>query len=200
MLQKLFFHLMYWRKPPWDTGISPPELIAFMQSHPPGRALDLGCGTGTNVITLSKAGWEAVGVDFVGKAVRKAHQKARQAGIQASFYTDDVTQLDKIEGPFDLILDMGCFHSLPSNDRPDYIENVERLLAPQGTYLLYAFLKENDQQDRGLGPADLQALNKHFNLVERQDGTERGLRPSAWFKFSPTSSVHQMGLAENFVS
>jgi SAM-dependent methyltransferase len=200
MLQKLFFHLMYWRKPPWDTGISPPELIAFMQSHPPGRALDLGCGTGTNVITLSKAGWEAVGVDFVGKAVRKARQKARQAGTQASFFTDDVTQLYQIEGHFDLILDMGCFHSLPPNDRLAYIENVERLLAPRGTYLLYAFLKENDQQDRGLGPADLQALNKPFYLAERQDGTERGIRPSAWFKFSLASSVHQTGLAENLVS
>ncbi len=184
MLQKLFFHLMYWRKPPWDTGISPPELIAFMQSRPPGRALDLGCGTGTNVITLSKAGWEAVGVDFVGKAVRKARQKARQAGIQANFYTDDVTHLDHIEGSFDLILDMGCFHSLPPDDRPAYITNVERLLAPQGTYLLYAFLKENDRQDRGLGPADLQALDKRFRLVERQDGSERGMRPSTWFKYS----------------
>jgi SAM-dependent methyltransferase len=184
MMQKLFFHLMYWRKPPWDTGISPPELIAFMESHLPGRALDLGCGTGTNVITLSKAGWEAVGVDFVGKAVRKARQKAHQAGIQASFYNDDVTHLDKIEGRFDLILDMGCFHSLPPDDRQAYINNVERLLAPKGTYLLYAFLKENDQEDRGLGPADLQALGKRFSLLERQDGSERGFRPSAWFKFS----------------
>jgi SAM-dependent methyltransferase len=184
MLQKLFFYLMYWRKPPWDTGISPPELIAFIESHPPGRALDLGCGTGTNVITLSKAGWEAVGVDFVGKAVRKARQKARKAGIQAKFYIDDVTHLNKIEGNFDLILDMGCFHSLPAEDRRAYIINLERLLAPQGTYLLYAFLNENDRQDRGLGLTDLQALDHRFNLLERQDGNERGLRLSAWFKYS----------------
>jgi cyclopropane fatty-acyl-phospholipid synthase-like methyltransferase len=184
MLQNLFFHLMYWRKPPWDTGISPPELIAFIQSHPPGRALDLGCGTGTNVITLSKAGWEAIGVDFVGKAIRKARQKARLAGIQANFFIDDVTRLQNIKGSFDLILDIGCFHSLPMNNRPDYLKNLDRLLAPQGTYLLYAFLKENDQEDRGLGPADLQALDQRFCLVERQDGSERGLRPSAWLKYS----------------
>lgn len=196
MLQKLFFHLMYWRKPPWDTGISPPELIAFMESHPPGRALDLGCGTGTNVITLAMAGWEAIGVDFVGKAIRKARQKARQAGIQAKFYTDDVTHLDKIEGSFDLILDMGCFHSLSAGDRRAYIKNVERLLAPQGTYLLYAFLRENDQQDRGLGPADLQALDQRFCLLERQNGSERGRRPSAWFKYSQGQSSH----TEYFVS
>jgi SAM-dependent methyltransferase len=184
MLQKAFFHLMYWRKPPWDTGISPPELLAFIESHAPGRALDLGCGTGTNVITLSKSGWDAVGVDFVGKAVRKARQKARMNGIQASFYIDDVTRLEKIAGRFDLILDMGCFHSLPVDKRPAYIKNLKRLLAPQGTYLLYAFLKDNDQEERGLGKADLQAMQEHFSLLERQDGSERGLRPSAWFKYS----------------
>jgi cyclopropane fatty-acyl-phospholipid synthase-like methyltransferase len=184
MLHKLFFHLMYWRKPPWDTDISPPELMAFLESHPPGRALDLGCGTGTNVITLAKAGWEAIGVDFVGKAVSKARQKARLAGIQAKFFTEDVTHLDKIKGSFDLILDMGCFHSLPADDRQAYLINVERLLARQGTYLLYAFLKENDQQDRGLGPADLQALDQRFRLLERRDGSERGIRPSAWFKYN----------------
>ncbi len=186
MLQKLFFHLMYWRKPPWDTGISPPELVAFIESHSPGRALDLGCGTGTNVITLSKAGWETVGVDFVGKAIRKARQKARQASLQASFYVGDVTRLEKINGKFDLILDIGCFHSLPSDNRQAYLKNLERLLAPNGTYLLYAFVKENDQEQRGLGPMDLQALNKRFSLMERQDGSERGLRPSAWFEFSRT--------------
>ncbi|MEJ2598305.1 MAG: class I SAM-dependent methyltransferase [Anaerolineales bacterium] len=184
MLHKLFFHWMYWRKPPWDTGISPPELIAFIENHPPGRALDLGCGTGTNVITLSKAGWQAVGVDFVGKAIRKARRKAHQAGIQASFYVDDVTRLENINGRFDLILDIGCFHSLHPDNRSTYLRNLERLLAPNGTYLLYAFIKENDQEERGLGQADLQALNKHFSLLERQDGSERGLRPSAWFKYS----------------
>jgi cyclopropane fatty-acyl-phospholipid synthase-like methyltransferase len=190
MLQKMFFHLMYWRKPPWDTGISPPELFAFIESHPPGRALDLGCGTGTNVITLSKAGWEVVGVDFVGKAVRKARQKTRSAGVQANFYIDDVTRLDKVNGSFDLILDIGCFHSLSPNERQAYIKNLDRLLAPQGEYLLYAFIKEYDQEDRGLGPADLQALNQRFCLLERQDGSERGLRPSAWLKYSRVKNEH----------
>ena len=52
-LRRLSFLLWYFRDPPWDTNISPPELLDFINRHPPGRVLDLGCGTGTNVITLA---------------------------------------------------------------------------------------------------------------------------------------------------
>ncbi len=58
MFRRLAFNFWYFRKPPWDSGISPPELLEFIRTHPAGKAIDLGCGTGTNVITLAKAGWQ----------------------------------------------------------------------------------------------------------------------------------------------
>ncbi|HZD55845.1 MAG TPA: class I SAM-dependent methyltransferase, partial [Anaerolineales bacterium] len=69
ILRRIFFNLWYYREPPWDTGISPPELLAFIESHPAGQALDLGCGTGTNVITLARNGWQVTGVDFAPRAI-----------------------------------------------------------------------------------------------------------------------------------
>ena len=115
MFRKLFFNLQYFKQPPWDTGISPPELIQFMAGHPPGRALDLGCGTGTNAIELAKRGWQVTGIDFARRAIRIAHSKAKMAGVQIDFRVADVSKLPDIAGPFDLILDIGCFHSLPFN-------------------------------------------------------------------------------------
>ena len=50
MLQRLFFNLWYYFNPPWDTGITPPEVVEAIdgpEALRPGRALDLGCGTGT---------------------------------------------------------------------------------------------------------------------------------------------------------
>lgn len=175
---------MYFRNPPWDTGISPPELMAFIKDNLPGRALDLGCGTGTNVITLAKNGWQVTGVDFAPHGIKIARKKAKQANVEVNLMVDDVTHLEKVKGTFNLILDMGCYHSLSTEGKAGYRKNLERLLAPGGTYLLYAFFREDtDESGPGVSIADMDAINSFLILAQREDGTERGRRPSAWFNF-----------------
>ncbi len=181
MISRLFFALMYLRKPIWDTGISPPELMEHIQSHPAGKALDLGCGTGTNVITLARNGWQATGVDFQPKAIRQAQEKARQAGLTADFHLDDVTRLKGISGPFDLILDLGCFHSLPHSMRLVYIRNLDRLLAPGGTFLLYAFVSLNQKPGIPyLTEGEISAVSDRLHLEKRVDSLWHG-RTTTWF-------------------
>ena len=80
MISRLIFEL--WcllGRAPWDTGISPSELMAFSESHHPGRALDLGCGTGTNLVTMAQLGWQATGVDVSGRAIFQPRHKAHTA-------------------------------------------------------------------------------------------------------------------------
>jgi cyclopropane fatty-acyl-phospholipid synthase-like methyltransferase len=188
MLQKLFFNLAYLQKPVWDTGISPPELMDFIASHNPGRAVDMGCGTGTNVITLAKHGWEVIGVDFVRRAINIAKNNAEQYDVDAKFLVDDVTRLEKVSGKFDLVLDMGCYHSLPPATRQAYISKINDLLADSGTLLLYIFIKPNpDIVGPGVTDADIQYITQNLHLVGRKDGTERGIRPSAWLTLQKKS-------------
>jgi cyclopropane fatty-acyl-phospholipid synthase-like methyltransferase len=156
--------------------------MAFIEENPPGRALDLGCGTGTNAINLAKHGWLVTGVDFVGKAIRSARRKSRQAGVQVDFRQEDVTRLRGITGQFDLVLDIGCFHSLTAEGKAAYVQNLERLLAPEGTFLMYAFFQD-DESKPGLKKQDLELIGNHLRLVERRDGWERGSRPSSWFRY-----------------
>lgn len=184
MLRKLYFNLWYYFNPPWETGISPPELMAFIQHHEPGRALDLGCGTGTNVITLAKHNWKVIGVDFASKAIKMARKKAKRAGVEATFLADNVTNLKEISGRFDLILDIGCFHSISDELRGDYLANLERLLAISGTYMLYAFINSDRIKGKsGIDEQDIQLISQRFSLIKREDGSERGLRHSAWLYF-----------------
>ncbi|MFN4294430.1 MAG: class I SAM-dependent methyltransferase [Thermoflexales bacterium] len=186
------FNRWYLRRgrPPWDTGISPPELLAFIAAHPPGRALDLGCGTGTNVITLAQRGWRVTGVDFAVRAILEARRKARDAGVQADLRLGDVTRLSALAGPFDLILDIGCFHGLPADGRSAYARHVKRLLAPHGTFLLYVMFKADGQSQRsGISATDLAVFTPELALASRADGVDAARsRPSAWltYRFSPS--------------
>ena len=180
LFRRLSFDFSYLSKPPWDSGISPPELMEFIRNHAPGRALDLGCGTATNVITLAQAGWQVTGVDFSWRAVRKGYQKLRKTRIEAQLLVDDVTKLREIHGSYELILDIGCYHSLPVDIRPAYRTNIDRLLAPQGFHLLYAFLPSSPGSLPGITQDDLEALNQSRQMVNRRDSPDRQGRASTW--------------------
>ena len=177
-MRRLLFSVWYWlpRKRRWDTGVSPPELERFVASHPPGRALDLGCGTGTNIVYLARHGWSAVGVDFAARAIAKARRRARDAGVSSTFVVGDVTRL-AVAGPFDLALDLGCLHSIPPAGRAGYEASLARVVRSGGTYLLYAFAPGGPTF--GLTSDDVRAtFADAFEVVSVEEG--RG-RPSAWY-------------------
>lgn len=183
MLRRLHFNAWYFFRPPWDSGISPPELFDFIAKHPAGRAVDLGCGTGTNSITLAQHGWEVVGVDFARQAIRAAERKARSAQVTVRFLAGDVTRLDGVSGRFDLALDLGCFHGLP--DRQAYLFELDRLLHDGGYWLMYGLLILPGQtRGPGLDAVSLDLiLSQGFELITRTDGVDRRDRPSAWFLY-----------------
>ena len=155
----------------------------------------MGCGTGTNAITLAKAGWQVIGVDFASRAIRMAKNKAQDSGVKADFRVDDVRRLDSITDQFDLILDIGCFHALSPADHERYIANVDRLLSQTGTYLLYVFFKQDDGEiGPGVSQNAIAKLSQELKLISRTDGTERSLRPSAWLRFEKMNGFAPPGL------
>jgi ubiquinone/menaquinone biosynthesis C-methylase UbiE len=187
-LRRLQFNFWYFRNPPWDSGITPPELFEFIQSHPAGRAIDIGCGTGTNVITLAKTGWQVTGFDFAARAIQIAKRKAKKAHVQANLFTDDATSMKKVTGQFDLALDLGCFHGI--ENKADYLTQLDRILAPNGFWLMYGFFKPSpDPTDPGLVDSDLGMISAQtFTLLLRRDGFDKRERPSAWFLYQKVTS------------
>ena len=125
---------------PWDTGVTPQEIVEQVSEMQPGRALDLGCGTGTTVLWLAQHGWTAVGVDRSALAIESARRKADWTS-GAMFVEGDVTRLDDLEvdGPFDLLLDIGCFHGVPARRRGAYVRQVTRVAGPGARMMIFAF-------------------------------------------------------------
>lgn len=185
MIRRLLFEWKYiLGQTPWDTRISPPELLTFLENHEPGRALDIGCGTGTNLITMAQHGWRVTGVDFSSLAIRQAQRKTQIAGLQIQLIRDDVTTFNNISGTFDLALDIGCFHSLTRGEQTRYASNLHRFINPGGTYLLYAWLPEDMKIGDSYPSQDV--ITRHFaphlELISIEYGTDHQ-RTSAWFTF-----------------
>ena len=198
-LQRLFWNLMYFfRQTPWDTGITPPELRAVVEYSQvqPGRALDLGCGTGTNVLYLAQHGFEAVGVDISSRAIVAAQRKIGRARLdgRAHVYAGDVTRLDQlpVTGRFDLMLDIGCLHVLDAPGRERYAAGLTSRMKPGGLYLLYAFgPRVQLGRQVGITPQDADKLfSPAFKLLQVNHGADRGRIGSAWYTFQQYEHHH----------
>jgi SAM-dependent methyltransferase len=139
---------------PWDQDHVPAELSALVAGPTalaPGRALDVGCGTGTQAVYLAEHGWQVTGVDAVERALTQARRRAEDKGVEVKWVAGDVANLSTLglgEG-FNLVHDRGCFHDLSAAARDSYVRGVSELAAPGSTLLLLAFA----HRERGIGPS-----------------------------------------------
>jgi cyclopropane fatty-acyl-phospholipid synthase-like methyltransferase len=124
-----------------------------------------------------------LGVDLSPVAIRRARVKAASHAIPVTFKRMDVAHLPGVEGPFDLALDIGCYHSLPAASRAQYRARLEALLPAGADYLLYAWLPGQGNGTSSATPLDemTEALKAGFTLLSLEEGRDHG-RKSAWFK------------------
>ncbi len=179
-LDSLFYGLTYrFGKPRWDTDQPQPELQRLAASQAPGRVLDLGCGTGTNGVYLARHGWQVVGIDFIPAAVASARRKAKAAGAGATFVVGDASRLREsgVEGPFDMVIDIGCYHAIPEHRRDAYAAGVAAVTGP-GAVLYLAGISKPPATWRVLGASGVTAgelrsrFGPSFELVdETPDGS-----------------------------
>jgi SAM-dependent methyltransferase len=177
------FEWRYWRRQtPWDTQVTPPEVMSFLTETPPGRALDLGCGTGTNAVTLCEHGWKVTGVDFSPKAIAAARRKAARKKLLIDFHVADVADLSFLTGPFDFVLDVGCLFSLKARDREKYAAGLISMLHQGASYMLYAWLPQiRHGRQVGISFQDVEALFlPDFSLDKTEVGRD-GEGQSAWY-------------------
>ncbi|MCP4745753.1 MAG: class I SAM-dependent methyltransferase [Desulfobacteraceae bacterium] len=177
------FQWRYWRgNTPWDTNITPPEVMDYLSQAAPGHALDLGCGTGTNAITLAQHGWQVTAIDFTPKAIRKARRKLKGASLKIDFQVGDASNLNHLTRPFNYALDIGCLFCLDISHRINYAKGLKRLILPGGIFMLYVRLVTKDKKDTPI--LNKQAVTDlfipEFELSKFESGQDQG-SPSAWY-------------------
>lgn len=160
---------------PWDTEEVPRELVALVEGEdalPPGRALDVGCGTGTQATYLASRGWRVSALDVVERPLRRARARAAAAGVEVQWLRADVTQ-PGTAGPepgFTLIHDRGCYHGLRDGQRAAYAAAITRLASPGATLLVMAFARNRvPAGPSGADPEEIAARFAGWELASVMD-------------------------------
>jgi ubiquinone/menaquinone biosynthesis C-methylase UbiE len=120
------------------------ELLGLEPIH---TFLDIGCGRGEQVMTHSKLGGPATGIDYSGSAIQIARAKAAQLGLRCEF----------IEGSFE---------SLDGSHRYDRImasEFIEHISAKEGARFFFLALQL-------LNPGGRLLVYTHPNVLQRRVG------------------------------
>jgi SAM-dependent methyltransferase/dienelactone hydrolase len=155
---------------PWDTGLPSTELqrsLAEMKLKP-CRALEVGCGTGTNTVWLAQQGFDCTGIDVAPRAIDRARQRAAAAGISAHFVHADLADLPDLGERFGFFFDRGCYHAVRRIDVKPYLAALERWLTPQAQGLVIAGkpMPEGGQGPPTVTEEEMRAeLDKLFEIV-----------------------------------
>ncbi len=164
---------------PWYHPELDEDFARLLEEALPGeicpgmRALDLGAGPGTQAVALARRGLRVTASDIAQAALEHAARRAREAGVTLELVQDDILD-SHLRGPFDLILDRGCLHTLPREGFPAYTAHVARLLRPGGALLLKCFSEEETREEgppNRLSPAELRALLEDAFAVDRLERT-----------------------------
>lgn len=99
------------------------------------KALDIGCGAGRNFPIFNKWKLKYTGIDISDKAIEKASETAKEHTLIAG----DFITYDFRKSKYDLIVDIGCFHTLPPWKRLSYINIVKKLLKKNGFLIIAAW-------------------------------------------------------------
>ena len=136
---------------PWDTGRPSAELVRQLAANPvkPGRAIELGCGTGTNAIWLAQQGFAVTAIDISPLAIEQAKKRAEAANVRVRFLSADVTDLPDLGPPFDFFFDRGCYHAVRRVDAESFLLTLERITAPGSIGIV---LTGNAKEEHKPGP------------------------------------------------
>lgn len=138
---------------PWDIGRPDFNLTEMVTERPIRncKALEIGCGTGSNAVWLAQQNFSVTATDVSDIAIQKAKERASDAGVKCVFLVSDFLN-DEIPGaPFGFVFDRGCFHSFDSDEeRKQLAENVAFHLEKEGLWL--SLVGSTDGPPREVGP------------------------------------------------
>jgi SAM-dependent methyltransferase len=144
------------------------EVVERAQPTPGEQVLDVGCGTGNAALLAAARGARVVGVDPASRLLEVAQDRAKAAGLDATFVSGRAEAVPLEDGRFDAVLSVfGVIFASPA----DAVAELARVTAPHGRIVLSAWVP---------GGAISDAVRVAQAAVRRALGAPEGPPPFAW--------------------
>lgn len=163
----------------WGDVRIPAEVKELAQQRSHQSALELGCGLGRFSRYMAQQGLRVTGVDFSPVAIARAKERVARDNTRPDFLVGDVTRLEALNGPFDIGLDVGCFHCLDAHSQQAYIAEVSLLLKPSATHLVWAM--DSAPGNAHLSPAAMREIFAPTFVLQSARKSRRRLISSHWY-------------------
>lgn len=175
---------------PWEDAFDEPDFVETLSSlfareeqgrEPPyGRALDLGTGSGIWGVELARRGWQVTGIDLVDRALDRARNRVREAGVEMELVSGDVTRMREVGiGPgYRLVLDTGTFHGLSPEQREAMGREVDAIAGSDATVLLLVWTpRRRGPLPRGASRGEVEAAFPGWKITDIEPSHFRAPAP-----------------------
>jgi len=131
----------------WSKSISDhryslaPYLKPFMnaETYKGKNVLEIGCGSGSDLLEFARAGADVTGIDITDKAIVTTKERFKLHGLDADLRTYSGKELPFDKGQFDLVYSYGVLHHTPYME--DIFVDIYRVLKESGQMKLMLYNK-----------------------------------------------------------
>ena len=140
-----------------------------------GNFLDLGTGPGTQALQLVKQNFEVTGTDISQNAI----ENAKKLSNEIHFLVDDILNSKLSDKEFDFIFDRGLFHIFDISQRPQYVQQIKRILNDNGLLFLKCMsideknLSDNDMPHKLSKQEIIDSFSNDFDIQKITDAVFR---------------------------
>ena len=151
-----------------DSATPAPLVIETASQLPPGRMLDLACGTGRHALWFAERGWSVTAVDWSPAAIDILRRRAGARGLTLDARVADLEGHEfRVEpSAWDLIL---IWHYL----QRDLFEPAKRGVKPGGVLIASVLLTKAGEEPRAhrLRPGELETYFRDWEILHYTERT-----------------------------
>ncbi|MEW6125510.1 MAG: class I SAM-dependent methyltransferase [Acidobacteriota bacterium] len=101
------------------------------------KLLEVGCGTGTDLLQFARGGAITTGVDLTPRSIEIAQKRFAVYGAQGEFLLSDAENLEFSDASFDVVYSFGVIHHTPDTEKA--AREIHRVLKPGGQAIVMIY-------------------------------------------------------------